>query len=171
MSATSTTGMQQAATSPANDLASETTSANNQGSRGTNSLLAAGTGEAVGTGLTLRVDADLLDGALSIHEGVMRPGETVYPHVHEDADQLLYVVEGEVTVAVDGVEFQASAGDFVHKPKGLPHTFSNTTDKPVRVLEITVGDQFQRFTRAAAAVTDPSEFPAVAAEHGLRFDP
>ena len=133
-------------------------------------LLAAGSGEPAGPGLTLRIDADLVDGAFSIHEGVLQPGETIPPHTHETADQLLYVVDGAVTATVDGTTIEATTGDFVHKPRGRPHTFTNPTDHTTTVLEITATDQFQRFTRAAAAITDPSEFPQLQTAHGMRFE-
>ena len=129
-----------------------------------------GSGEDVGLGLTLRIGADLVDGAFSIHEGVLQPGETIPTHVHETADQLLYVVDGTITATIDGVAVEASAGDFVHKPKGQPHTFTNPTDHTATVLEITATDQFQRFTEAAAAMTDPAQLPEIQRAHGMRFD-
>jgi quercetin dioxygenase-like cupin family protein len=132
--------------------------------------LPAGTGAPVGNGLSLRVGAELVDGAFSIHEGVLQPGETVPPHVHETADQLLYVIAGTVTVTVDGATIEAGPGDFVHKPRGLSHTFTNRTTTSVAVLEITATDQFQRFTRAAAGASGP-ELAALQLEHdsSLRF--
>jgi quercetin dioxygenase-like cupin family protein len=131
--------------------------------------LRAGSGANVGAGLVLRVDAALVDGSFSIHEGTLQPGETVPPHVHETADQLLYIVSGSVTATVDGTTVEARPGDFVHKPKGLPHTFTNATDHVATVLEITVSDQFQRFTEAAAAASDPGELASLQSEHGIRF--
>ena len=135
----------------------------------THLLDAATAGPDTGQGLRLRVDADLVDGAFSIHEGVLQPGEAVPEHVHETADQLIYVVEGSVNVTVGEETVEASSGDFVHKPKGVPHSLTNPTDGPTTVLEMTVTDQFQRFTEAASTLTDPAGMPALQAKYGMRF--
>lgn len=131
--------------------------------------LAADSGTAVGFGLALRVSADVLDGAFSVHEGVLEPGQTVPPHVHETADQLLYVVDGSVLVTVGDERIEAGQGDFVHKPRGVSHTFTNATELPARVLELTVSDQFERFTEAATALDDPAQLPALQARYGMTF--
>ena len=44
-------------------------------------------------------------------------------HIHHDADETFYVIEGELTVFVGDDEIKAGPGDFVLAPKGLPHSF------------------------------------------------
>jgi quercetin dioxygenase-like cupin family protein len=127
----------------------------------------AGTGVSVGPGLDLRMSAAATSGAISVHEGVLAPGDEVDMHVHDDADQLLYVVEGEIEVTVGDADFVARAGDLISKPHGLAHGFANRGEALARVLEITAGDSFERFTLAAAEVTDPGEFPRLQAAHGV----
>lgn len=129
----------------------------------------AGRGEHVGNGLRLRVPSAATEGALTTHEGVLAPGERVPLHVHDEADQLLYVVDGEVEVTVGSSTWIARREDLVSKPHGVPHGFANIGAEPARVLEITAGDSFERFTRSIAALADPSEFPAVQAAHGIRM--
>ncbi len=123
----------------------------------------------MGNGLRLRVPSAATAGAITTHEGVLAPGDGVPIHVHDSADQLLYVVEGEVEVTVGSDSWIARAEDFVSKPHGVPHGFSNVGSAPARVLEITSGDSFERFTLSVAALTDPAEFPAVQAAHGIRM--
>jgi quercetin dioxygenase-like cupin family protein len=44
-------------------------------------------------------------------------------HVHRDADETFYVLDGEVAFYVGQMEIPATAGDFVFVPMGCPHTF------------------------------------------------
>ncbi len=127
----------------------------------------AGTGTPVGPGLDLRMPAAATAGAISVHEGVLAPGDEIDMHVHESADQLLYVIEGEIDVNVGGDTFAARDGDLIAKPHGIMHGFANRSERPARVLEITAGDSFERLTLAAATMDDPSEFPRLRTEHGV----
>lgn len=129
----------------------------------------AGEGTAVGNGLRLRVPSAATQGAITTHEGVLAPGDRIPMHEHDEADQLLYVVEGEVEVTVGPRTCVARTGDLVSKPHGIPHGFANVGSEPAKVLEITAGDSFERFTLAVAALSDPTEFPAVQAAHGIRM--
>lgn len=128
------------------------------------------TGTPVGAGLTLRLPAASTGGSISVHEGVLKPGERVPLHVHDEADQLLYVVEGEAEVTVGDVTYVARQGDLVAKPHGVPHGFANCSDSPARLLEVTAGDSFERLTLAAAS-SDPAGFPALQAAHGVHPAP
>src|SRR5918996_1656633 len=44
-------------------------------------------------------------------------------HVHRDAAESFYVIEGEYLMHLDGRDFQCPAGSFVYVPRGMPHTF------------------------------------------------
>jgi quercetin dioxygenase-like cupin family protein len=44
-------------------------------------------------------------------------------HVHRDADETFYVLDGELTFYVGDTEIPATAGDFVFVPQGCAHTF------------------------------------------------
>ena len=57
-------------------------------------------------------------------------------HVHEREDEYTFVLEGEVGVQVGEDVAVARAGDFVLKPRGVPHAFWNAGDGPARALEI-----------------------------------
>src|SRR5207253_6676357 len=41
--------------------------------------------------------------------------------------------------------FLADPGDYVLKPRGIPHTFWNPTDKPARLIEIISPAGFEKF--------------------------
>lgn len=68
-------------------------------------------------------------------------------HVHDAEDDSFYVLEGELTMQTDEGEFPAPPGTFVLIPPGVPHTFSNRGDEPVRVLNVHAPAGFDRRLR------------------------
>ncbi len=67
----------------------------------------------------------------------MPPGFGVPLHVHEDEDELFYILEGEITLyGVDGSAV-AGPGAFVHLPRGVPHGFHNLGAGPARMIVVT----------------------------------
>jgi mannose-6-phosphate isomerase-like protein (cupin superfamily) len=66
------------------------------------------------------------------------PGYGVPLHVHEDEDELFYILEGEITLDnADGGSATARPGVFVHLPRGVPHGFRNLTAAPARMIVVT----------------------------------
>ena len=55
------------------------------------------------------------------------------PYGHE-GEEFYYVLDGELTCVVNGVEYDLRPGDSIHYPSTLPHSVINRTDKPVRTL-------------------------------------
>lgn len=125
-----------------------------------------GMGAPVGPGLELRVRTTDT-GSISVHQGVLGPGDEIPLHVHDGADQVLYIVDGEVEVTIGTDTFLAAAGDLVSKPHGVAHGFANRGERTAIVLEITSDDSFERLTLAAAELSDPTRFEALQAEHGV----
>jgi mannose-6-phosphate isomerase-like protein (cupin superfamily) len=55
---------------------------------------------------------------------LMEPRGAAPPlHIHHDADETWYVLEGQLTIFVGDREFEAGPGDFVLGSRGLPHSF------------------------------------------------
>jgi mannose-6-phosphate isomerase-like protein (cupin superfamily) len=49
------------------------------------------------------------------------------PHVHENEDDVFYVLEGTVTFLLDGEALEAPRGTFVLVPAGVRHDYENRT--------------------------------------------
>ena len=47
-------------------------------------------------------------------------------HTHLREDECFYLLEGELEIEVGGKRVDVWAGDFVHAPRGVPHTYRNT---------------------------------------------
>src|SRR5947207_14793371 len=90
-------------------------------------ILAAGEGDKqsfMGGGLhTWKLQAEQTDGAFFLFEDVMVKGKTTPLHRHPEADEVTYVLEGEVIVNHDGKETRIGAGGMAFVPKGVPHAF------------------------------------------------
>jgi mannose-6-phosphate isomerase-like protein (cupin superfamily) len=50
-------------------------------------------------------------------------------HIHHDADETWYVIEGRMIVFVGDERFEAGPGDFVLGPKGITHSYLVTSER------------------------------------------
>ncbi|MEL7000193.1 MAG: cupin domain-containing protein [Pseudomonadota bacterium] len=77
---------------------------------------------------------------MGVGEVELEPGSaTGLLHYHHGADEMIYVLEGEVTLVEEGgVEEVLRAGDAAGWKAGdvVGHTIENRSDKPARLLEI-----------------------------------
>jgi len=108
-------------------------------------VVAPGTGRRVGNVEFLALTDDTPRFNVSVI--TMAPGrEGPSMHVHEDEDDAFYVLDGEITFTLgeEPEEIAAPPGTFVLVPPGVPHTFVNRTDTPVRILNLHAPAGFDR---------------------------
>ncbi|MFC6237938.1 cupin domain-containing protein [Longivirga aurantiaca] len=74
-------------------------------------------------GMTVKADAELTGGAFSLLEATEPAGFGPPMHVHEDAGEAFYVLEGEYHVLIEDEEHTCPAGSFVYVPAGMVHGF------------------------------------------------
>jgi quercetin dioxygenase-like cupin family protein len=92
-------------------------------------------------------------GAYAIVEHPLQPGALAGPpHTHERQDELSIVLEGEVGVQIGDVVYTAGPGTYIRKPRCIPHTFWNATDRPARLIEIITPAGFEGYFREAATI-------------------
>jgi mannose-6-phosphate isomerase-like protein (cupin superfamily) len=108
--------------------------------------------------MVVKADSELSEGRLSLLDEFAPPDFSPPRHVHRDEDEIFYVLEGEVSVLVDGRSYEARPGAFVFLPKGLEHSFL-TGPSGVRKLIVTTG-RFSDFVRAASQRAAAHELPA-----------
>lgn len=74
--------------------------------------------------VVIRLSADETDGAFSLVEYTAPPdGLSPGLHRHEETDEVIYVLDGELRWTIDGDTGRATAGDSIWIPRRTPHTF------------------------------------------------
>lgn len=130
---------------------------------------------------TIKADGDRTGGRVMVTEQRVPRGGGSPLHVHHNEDEWFYVLEGELTVWVDGETIVAPAGGFVFGPRDIPHTFIVSSDE-ARFLLVTEPGDFAGFVRALAEPAPAAELPPgtgappdmevvmrVAAEYGIEI--
>jgi mannose-6-phosphate isomerase-like protein (cupin superfamily) len=74
-------------------------------------------------GMTAKADADETGGVVSVLEASEPPGFGPPIHVHHDAAEAFYVLEGEYIMYLEDREFVCPAGSFIFIPLGARHGF------------------------------------------------
>jgi mannose-6-phosphate isomerase-like protein (cupin superfamily) len=64
-------------------------------------------------------------------------------HSHPPKDDLFYVIEGVMSIYVDGHWMDAPKGSFVLVPGGVDHDFENRSDRRAGVLNFSVPGNFE----------------------------
>jgi quercetin dioxygenase-like cupin family protein len=99
-----------------------------------------GEGEQVwfaGGGLfTMKATSEETGGAFSLFEDREVRGKPTPLHLHP-GDDVLYVLEGEIRVYIDGQEHRVSEGGVFAAPRGVPHAFL-VISETARLLCLTV---------------------------------
>lgn len=67
------------------------------------------------------------------------------PHYHKDLDELMYVLEGTISIMVDNKVYDVEAGGWHLRPRGIVHTFFNKTDKPARGIDMYFNQNFEDY--------------------------
>src|SRR5271155_4267047 len=77
------------------------------------------------------------DGDLSLMERTLPPGgRRPPPHRHTNCSEAYFVLDGMVSIIVEGEELTVGREGFVLVPRGTAHTFGNTSAEPARLLVI-----------------------------------
>ncbi|MCU0987801.1 MAG: cupin domain-containing protein [Acetobacteraceae bacterium] len=125
----------------------------------------------VGTDMVrILISSDQTGGALALCEVAVTPGGGPPMHVHGREDETFHVLEGEITVWVDGRQHVARAGDTLFGPRGIPHRFQNCTDRPARMLVAMTPGGFEGYFREVGVPAIPgAPAPALGPEVIARF--
>ena len=137
--------------------------------------LEAGGGERLRFGdaeVVVKASADSTGGAFTIFEE-NRPVDTGL-HVHENEDELFYVLEGEHVFHVGDREFHAGPGGLVFAPRGVPHAQRRVVPRTGRVLVLTSPAGLEGFFRELseadrAGVLGPDAYALASRNYGITW--
>lgn len=106
-----------------------------------------------------RVTAGDTGGAYSLTEHRIPPGgETPY-HVHHGEEEVVYVVDGELTVVTEEGSEAVTGGATVVVPRGAAHGLRATGEGPARILVICSPAGLEEFFHEAGEPAGARELP------------
>jgi quercetin dioxygenase-like cupin family protein len=105
---------------------------------------------------TWKLTVEDTGGAFFMFEDVMSAAKTTPLHRHPEADEMVYVLEGEIVVNVDGKESRVGAGGMTFTPKGVPHAFIVVSDSARLLTMQTPGIGQGFYWGASEPATDES---------------
>jgi quercetin dioxygenase-like cupin family protein len=97
-------------------------------------------------------------GQMTIVEVTEHPGAEAPLHVHHRDDEGFWILEGDVTFEVGDKTIDASAGDYVFGPRGIPHRFT-VGDRGCRMLFILVPGGIEDVIRATSEPAQTRTLP------------
>jgi quercetin dioxygenase-like cupin family protein len=122
------------------------------------------------SGTVIKVAAEQTGGALYLGETTIPPGFAGPPkHIHEHMFDMFWVLEGTLTLHLEGESLAAEAGTFACVPPQNPHTFSNDTEADVRFINIFTPAGFEQYLRDMSQVGGEVT-PALMGELASRYD-
>jgi len=98
-----------------------------------------------GEKIICKIKAEETEGRFTVVEETSPAGGIVPPHLHNETDEAVYVVEGRYEFTCGGEVFIASAGDTLFIPRRTPHGFRNIGDGEARLLAVITPAGFEQF--------------------------
>jgi quercetin dioxygenase-like cupin family protein len=125
--------------------------------------------------LKFLVDETQGTGSIVMFEMLVPPNARVpAPHYHKQVDEVVYGLEGTLTMTLNGERHELRQGDRLLVPRGSVHGFENLHDGPARTLAVLTPGSIGRgyFEAVAAEVNGPgkpdlTKVKAIMLQHGL----
>lgn len=132
-------------------------------------------GEDVG-GVLCKVRAEQTDGAYSVLQLNLYPGQGAPRHVHYREDEILLVAAGACEVQYNGETHIVGTGGVIVLPKGIPHAFRNPGESLTQLIITAVPGGLEKFfedmSRVASDDPDaPAKRAAIAQQYQIDFSP
>lgn len=124
-----------------------------------------------GFSVIVHADSGETVGAFSLIEtGDPRPGAGPPLHVHHDAAESFFVIDGEYAFHLDGRDFECAAGSFVYVPRGMSHTFRSTRPRSRKLNLFTPAAMVGYFDELAEGIRngmDEAALDGIAERYGM----
>ena len=115
-----------------------------------------------------------LGGSAAVFVGTIAPRSGPPLHIHHEADEFFYVLEGEIEAWVGTAHVVLTAGMSATLPRGVAHRFDNCTDRPARALTVVTPGSgagfFDDVDRARPRMPEQRDvLAAIVARHAIEF--
>jgi quercetin dioxygenase-like cupin family protein len=99
----------------------------------------------LGEKITCKVQGLETFGRFTVVEEVSPPKGAVPPHLHNQTDEVIYILEGQYELTIDGLTTIAGKGETFVIPRKTPHGFRNLLDTDSKMLAIITPSGFENF--------------------------
>ena len=94
--------------------------------------------------MTFKADSEEVANEYAITEWWLKvDGPRPAPHVHENNDELMYLLEGTISVLLGEKWADRTKGSLIVIPTGATHTFANQSTTKMGILKIVVGSAYE----------------------------
>lgn len=128
-----------------------------------------------GNHVEVKAGGEQSGGRLTFIEGTHMPHTGPSLHVHDDVDEIFYVLEGSYAITCGETIFDAGPGTFVFVPHGTPHRFE-VGNAPGRMLLTYAPGGFdgyfqerQREEERHGGVLSADQLDALGKKYGMRL--
>jgi mannose-6-phosphate isomerase-like protein (cupin superfamily) len=135
-------------------------------------VLRPGEGRSIDLGdftMSVKASGHETDGAFSLLEATEPPGFGPPLHIHHDAAEAFYVLEGEYIIFLEDRELACPAGSFIFIPAGMPHGFRVGTTASRKLNLYTPGAMVGYFDDLSDAIQKGAVEPDAVSEIARRY--
>ena len=134
-----------------------------------------------GARISVKIEGAHTSGRLYQAHIVEQRGSGPPLHVHHNADETFYVVDGELTIYVGEERIEAGPGDFAFGPQGVPHAYVARSEQAEFLATFAPASMDRFFEELggipvvpgepapAASYPDPEEFARAVAAWGVEI--
>jgi len=115
-------------------------------------------------------------GHMACDEVTMKPGFLgAPPHMHKEIDEVCYVLEGTVNIMVGDEVFEVNAADWHLRPRGIVHTFWNSSKQTAKFIDIYLPGGHEEYMMDLAKLFEnnakpkPDDLAALASKYDIIF--
>lgn len=106
---------------------------------------------------TMKASAAETGGSFTMFEDHVVRGKTTPYHRHPEHDELIYLLDGEVLVDVEGDRHTIRAGGLIFAPRGVAHAFLVTSETAHLLALLTPGDGESFYREASEPVRSEAD--------------
>jgi quercetin dioxygenase-like cupin family protein len=129
----------------------------------------------LGTDVLVKLANADTDGAVAIFSHVVAPMSGPPLHRNSREDEWFYVLDGEITLEIDGERIAVRRGGSAFAPRGTAHTFQNFGSAPAEILAVVTPGRFNEFFEEVslfsqqASVSDKTVIEPIARKYGIEI--
>lgn len=84
---------------------------------------------------------------IGVWDTELTEGAFIAPHSHEDVEEVFYVLDGIGKISVNDKKRRVKKGDLIYIPPKTIHTVSQTGQRPLRLVTVSVSIKGKRSDR------------------------